>query len=154
MDAKLIQPVLWILGILFILPFTMAIVMPRSRLRRIVVNLLLWLCGTVSLILGIIGIFLPVLPTVPFILLTAACWARASPRFHTWLHRHHYFGPMVRNWEERRAISRRSKLLAWSMMTLSCAMLFYRLPEQWWIGATVSAICFSVGLWMSRLPDA
>lgn len=57
------------------------------------IRYLLIACGGISLLLGIIGIFLPLLPTTPFVLLSAACWAKASPRFHRWLHRHRYFGP-------------------------------------------------------------
>lgn len=152
--AFFVQHAWWLLGGLLGLPLILALLLPQSRLRRAIVNGLLWVCGGVSLLLGIIGAFLPVLPTVPFILLTAACWGRASPRFHAWLHRHPYFEPMVRNWEQRRAIPRRAKYLAWSMMTLSCAMLFYRLPHYWWVGAGVSAVCLTVGLWMARLPDA
>ncbi|MDO5059604.1 MAG: YbaN family protein, partial [Neisseria sp.] len=57
-----------------------------------------WLFGAIAFSLGVIGIFLPVLPTTPFILLAAACWAKASPRFHQWLLNHRYFGPMVADW--------------------------------------------------------
>ncbi|UOO83264.1 YbaN family protein [Uruburuella testudinis] len=115
---------------------------------------LFWLCGALSLGLGIIGIFLPVLPTTPFVILAAACWAKASPRFHRWLHRHRYFGPMVQNWERNRAVPRRAKYLAFSMMTLSCLILLWRFPAQWWIAATAAVFCFSVAVWMWRLPDA
>ncbi len=120
----------------------------------IVTRTLFWITGTVSLFLGIIGIFLPVLPTTPFVLLTAACWARASPRFHNWLKQHPYFGPIITNWETRRAIPRHAKYLAWSMMFISCAVLFWRFPEQLWIGVSGSAICLASGLWMATLPNA
>ena len=56
----------------------------------------LFVAGGLSLLLGIIGAFLPLLPTVPFVLLTAMCWGRASPRFHAWLLNHQTFGPMHR----------------------------------------------------------
>lgn len=113
-----------------------------------------WLLGAIALLLGIIGIFLPVLPTTPFVILAAACWARASPRFHRRLHQHRVFGPMVRDWEERRAVPRRAKYLAFTVMTLSCSWLLYRLPGQWWWGAASALFCLAVALWMWRLPDA
>ena len=115
---------------------------------------LLWLAGVIALALGIAGIFLPVLPTTPFVLLAAACWAKASPRFHRWLHAHHYFGPMVQNWEARRAVPKKAKYLAFSMMTFSCLLLLWRFPAQWWIAAVSAAFCLSVAVWMWRLPDA
>lgn len=154
-DVQYLSQTVWLLLVLLLLiPLAVVLALPKSRFRRVFINGFLWIFGAVSLLLGIIGAFLPVMPTVPFVLLTAACWGRASPRFHAWLHAHRYFGPMVRNWEERRAIPRRAKYLAWTMMTLSCLMLFFRLPQQWWIGAVVSLVCLSVGVWMSRLPDA
>ncbi|WP_162842967.1 YbaN family protein [Neisseria animalis] len=112
-----------------------------------------WCCGSLALALGIIGIFLPVLPTTPFVLLAAACWAKASPRFHRWLYRHHYFGPMVQNWQRNRAVPRRAKILAVGMMTLSCGFLFWHL-DAWHIPAAVSICCAAVAVWMIRLPEA
>lgn len=115
---------------------------------------LFWCCGALALMLGVIGIFLPILPTTPFVILAAACWAKASPRFHRWLHQHPYFGPMVRNWEERRAVPRKAKYLAFSMMTFSCLILWWRFPAQWWIAAVSAVFCCFVAVWMWRLPDA
>ena len=117
------------------------------------IRYLLIFCGAVSFLLGIIGIFLPIMPTTPFIILAAACWARASPRFHRWLHQHPYFGKMVQNWEERRAVPRRAKYLAWCMMTLSCTWLWIQFPQRWYVAAITSAVCLCVGLWMRTLPD-
>mgnify|MGYP001789618024 FL=1 len=119
-----------------------------------ILRCLFWTAGAVSLLLGVIGIVLPVLPTTPFVLLAAACWARASPRFHSWLHRHPYFGPMVQNWEEKRAVPRRAKYLAYAMMTESCLLMLYRFPVQWWITAGAAALCLATAVWMSRLPAA
>ncbi|MEZ5893821.1 MAG: YbaN family protein [Parvularculaceae bacterium] len=68
--------------------------------------------GVVSLALGIIGIPLPLLPTTPFLLLAAFCFARSSPRMHDWLLSHPRFGPPIIRWRERGAISPKSKMMA------------------------------------------
>ena len=73
----------------------------------------LWLIiGLTSLALGIAGVVLPLLPTTPFVLLSAYCFARSSPRLHDWLLGHKIFGPLIHNWEQHRAISQRAKVLA------------------------------------------
>lgn len=118
-----------------------------------IVRPVFWILGAIALILGIVGIFLPVLPTTPFILLAAACWAKASPRFHNRLLAHRHFGPIIKNWEERRAIPRRAKYLAYSMMTLSCIFLFVQFPERLWVAIGTSLVCAATALWMSRLPE-
>lgn len=73
----------------------------------------LWLiCGLVSLALGIVGAFVPLLPTVPLILLAAFFFARSSERLHLWLLSHPKFGPAIIDWGERGAISKRGKWAA------------------------------------------
>lgn len=114
---------------------------------------LLWTAGTIALILGIIGAFLPVLPTTPFILLAAACYARASDRFHGWLLSHRSFGPTIRNWEENRSVSRRTKKIAVSMMTLSISVSIWVVREHLWLQLMLAAIAIGVGTWMWQLPE-
>lgn len=75
--------------------------------------------GTVALGLGIMGVFVPLLPTVPFVLLAAACYARSSPRLHHALRNGRTFGPMVRDWEEYRSVSRKTKRIASGLIALS-----------------------------------
>lgn len=105
--------------------------------------------------LGVVGVFLPVLPTTPFMILAASCFAKSSKRFHLWLMNHPTFGKLLQDWEQRRAIPRYAKYLAWTMMTLSCVMLFYRLPQSWWwLAILTCVVCLATMVWMARLPDA
>ncbi len=77
----------------------------------------LWtLLGGLCLLLGAIGVFLPLLPTTPFVLLAAACFARSSPRLHHWLLQHRLFGPMLQDWEQKHCIPCRIRNLALLMM--------------------------------------
>lgn len=116
---------------------------------------LLIFLGTLFLALGIVGIFLPVLPTTPFVLLTAACWANASPRFHHWLINHPYFGSVVQNWQQSRAVPLKAKILSTVMMSASCVLLFYRLAtSMYWLAVACSLMCLAVAFWLWRLPNA
>ncbi|WP_106207643.1 YbaN family protein [Aliiruegeria haliotis] len=76
--------------------------------------------GATSLSLGAVGIVLPLLPTVPFLILAAFCFSRSSDQLHDWLVNHETLGPPIRDWQEYGAISRRGKLLA----TLSISAVF------------------------------
>ncbi len=68
--------------------------------------------GFLFVALGGLGLVLPVMPTTPFLLLAAACFARSSSRFHDWLLNIHVFGPLIRNWQKTRSIPRKTKLVA------------------------------------------
>jgi len=74
---------------------------------------ILWLAlGLISLALGAAGVVLPLLPTVPFMLLAAFCFARSSERLHDWLLSHPTFGPSIEDWRRNGAIHRKVKLVA------------------------------------------
>ncbi len=74
--------------------------------------------GFVFVGLGAIGIFLPLLPTTPFLLVAAACFAKSSDKWHKWLLSNRVFGPVIINWQENRCISLRTKIVAVSLIVL------------------------------------
>jgi len=90
------------------------------------VRILLIIVGTLSVGLGILGIFVPVLPTTPFLLLAAACYARSSQRFYDWLLNNKYFGNYIRNYQQRKAVPLRVKVLTLALLwiTIGCSVMF------------------------------
>ena len=87
--------------------------------------------GTFSLVMGIIGIFLPVLPTTPLLLLTAFCYYRGSKRMYAWLMRHPYLGAHIRNFRENRIIPRRVKIVTLILLWASLLFCAYILSPIW-----------------------
>lgn len=88
--------------------------------------------GSISLALGIIGIFVPLLPTTPFLLLTAALYFKGSPRLYNWLLNHRHLGPIIRNFRENKAIPLRAKVISLTLMwgTMGYCILFL-IPILW-----------------------
>ncbi len=115
-------------------------------------NALLMAAGVLSLGLGLIGAFLPLLPTVPLILLSAYCFARSSDRLHNWLLTHPTFGKIVRDFEVNRGVPRRIKLRAISLMWLSMGLSGWLVgrPMVWAILALTGC---SVSFYLWRLPE-
>jgi len=111
-----------------------------------------WLLAWASLGLGVVGIVLPGLPTVPFVLLSAYAAARGSARLHAWLLAHPRFGPMIRDWERERAVARRAKWLATATMALASVVMFATAP-RWWMAATGTGIMAVVGAWLWCRPE-
>jgi hypothetical protein len=108
--------------------------------------------GVLSTALGVLGIFLPLLPTVPLLLLAAACFARSSPRCYAWLLDHPRLGPMVSDYLDGNGIPLRAKvwaiLLLWTSISLSALFLVPILP----IKLTLFAVAVGVTVYLLRLP--
>ncbi|MDR0874164.1 MAG: YbaN family protein [Prevotellaceae bacterium] len=94
---------------------------------------LLIFLGTISLILGVLGIFLPLLPTTPFLLLTAALYFRGSQRCYDWLMNHRVLGVYIRNFRENRAIPRRVKVISISLLWLTMLTSAWFFVPYWWV---------------------
>ena len=87
--------------------------------------------GWLSVLLGVVGIFVPVLPTTPFLLLAAACFVRSSKRFYRWLVDHPHLGPWIRDYLEGHGIPRKAKVYALSLMWLSIGFSCLLVPLLW-----------------------
>ncbi|MGE4403735.1 MAG: YbaN family protein [Desulfobulbus sp.] len=115
---------------------------------------LLFACGWISVALAILGILLPVLPTVPFLLLALACFSRSSDRFHTWLVEHEQLGPLVRPYLTGAGMPLKAKvkaiLLVWASILLSTLFFVDRL----WLQILLPLIALGVTLYLLRLPTA
>lgn len=110
------------------------------------------LAGIISLLLGLIGAFLPILPTVPFILLAAFCFARAYPPLYHWLRDRSIFAESLQDWERERAISRSSKRKALTMIVLSFALALYFAPSVW-LKLLLLIIGISVAIFIATRPE-
>ncbi len=110
------------------------------------------LAGLTALGLGAIGIILPLLPTVPFVILAAFCFARSSPRLEAWLVEHESFGPHIMNWREGRAITKKGKraaLVAFSVSVI-IALVFVELP--WNLIPMAAALIGGTWIWTRAEP--
>ncbi len=121
---------------------------PQSRLAKVLYGL----AGGLALLLGIAGIFLPGLPTTPFVLLAAACFAKASPRVHQWMLQHRVLGPILHNWQEHRSLTRRIKWVAITSMMVTMIFSFWAFAGMPWIQATLLLLGGIGAVVVLRLP--
>ena len=103
--------------------------------------------------LAIVGVVLPVLPTVPFLILAAWAGGKGWPRLERWLLEHPRHGPAIRRWRDHGAIPRKAKFLAVAMMSIS-GLLIILSPLEIWIRIVVPLVLVVVALWLWRRPDS
>lgn len=130
-------------------PESLPIVRPIPRLVRWAWCALAYL----SLGVGIIGIFVPGLPTTVFVLIAAWAATRGSQRLHDWLLGHPRFGPSIRSWREHGAVSQRGKKMATATMLVCAAITLWCVPQLW--VKVLSISCMGVvcaWLWCRPLP--
>ncbi|MDH8701474.1 uncharacterized membrane protein YbaN (DUF454 family) [Dysgonomonadaceae bacterium PH5-43] len=111
--------------------------------------LLRWLfiiLGSISLVLGIIGIFLPLLPTTPFLLLTAYCYFRSSPEAYNWLLKHKHLGPYIINYREHKIIPLKIKIIAISVLWLSIINSIIFIVDKTWLDILLLLIAIGVSI--------
>ena len=101
--------------------------------------------GTVALALGILGIFVPLLPTTPFLLLAAALYLRCSPALYEWLLNQKQLGPYIRNFRENRAIPLRAKAVSVALIWLTIGYCIVCVVDRWW-WAQLLLFLLAVGL--------
>jgi len=113
----------------------------------------LYLClGYASLALGLVGIFLPVLPTTPFVLLALWCFSRSNPALAERLYTHPRFGTLLITWRDQRAIPRRAKIYALSMLALSYGLILW-LSDSEYLPYILAAVMGGVALYIATRPS-
>jgi len=117
-------------------------------------KLLLIIAGSVSLALGVIGLLLPVMPTVPFLLVAAACWSKASPRLHRRLLALPRIGPMVAQWERDPILPWRIKLLSIGVIVLSLVVPIWLARDHAWLPWLFAGIAVIAIIVVLRMPGA
>ena len=115
--------------------------------------LLLKIMGSFFVGLAMLGVILPILPTTPFLLVSAACFAKSSPKMQRKLLANKTFGPLIRDWQESRSISRKSKKVALLTMVLSVCWSAYLLQDAWLIGL-VFALILGPFIFIFRLRES
>lgn len=109
--------------------------------------------GTLFLLIGIIGIFTPILPTTPFLLLATGCYARSSRRFYNWLMNHPAFGPLIVEWRTYRSIPWRVKLVAVTTMTLTFGSSIIFFIKDGRLQLALAAFGVTMVIWLYRIPS-
>ena len=116
-------------------------------------RLIFLMIGFLAVGLGVIGAFLPILPTVPFLIVALWAFSKSSERFHNWLYHHKTYGPMLRDWDTYRVIPLWGKIWSCVAMFTSLSMMVFVDHIPHWALLTTAIIMFFVGLYICSNPS-
>lgn len=112
---------------------------------------LLVTAGVLCVALAIAGVLLPILPTTPFLLLAAACFARSSDRLYDWLTTHRWLGPYIRNYREHHAVTVRAKVLALTLLWSTIGLAAWRATNSGLVRAALLVVATAVSVHLISL---
>ena len=124
----------------------------HNYVRSILLRRVLIAIGWLSVVTGVIGLFLPIMPTVPFLLLAVACFNRSSVRFHTWLVEHNYLGPLLKDYLNDGGVRFRVKVLAICMIWISFPTSALFFAREIWLKITLLSVAAGVTAYLLYLP--
>ena len=114
---------------------------------------LLLVAGVLAFTAGIVGVFLPLIPATPLLILAAACFARAYRPFHEWMLAHRWFGPMLREWYHHRSLPYWTKLLALVTMLISFGTSIVLFVQPLWLQLVLAAVALLLAALVYRIPS-
>lgn len=117
------------------------------------VRALLKVAGALCVGLGIVGVFVPIMPTTPFLLVAAACFARASPTLYRRLVASPRFGPLILEWRRHRSIPWRTKLFAMALMAISLSFSIVLFVRPAWLQVLVAIGGMGLLIFIYRIPS-
>lgn len=118
----------------------------RAPIRALLIGF-----GTLCVVLGALGLFLPVLPTTPFLLLAAISYARSSKRFYHWLTTSRWYGEYIRNYREGRGMPFKQKVITISVLWLTIGSTAWLAISEWWVRLILFGIAVGVTIHLVKI---
>jgi uncharacterized protein len=126
---------------------------PRVPERGAIARGGLLVLGSIAFALGVVGLFLPLVPSVPFFIGAAACFARAHRPFHDWMLRHRWIGPPLREWHRHRAMPYWTKvaLIVTTLVSFGISIAVFVHPV--WLKIALGLVALALAVWLYRIPS-
>lgn len=123
-----------------------------KRSQHRIVRLLLIAAGTICLVIGAIGMVVPLLPTTPFLLLATACYCRSSSRLYNWLLNNRWFGTYIKNYREGKGIPLKTKIVALTVLWSGILYSIFFIVNTFIVQLVLLVIAIAVSLHIFKVP--